>query len=122
MTTTELLSTKDQIDSLVAAGMSESRTLDFKETWWEADEKGNRDICVDIAALANAGGGQILIGIKEIEGIAVSVSPVNKADVDKQVCRITATLNARIAPRLPAPTFRSVPYGNGHLVVVNVTK
>lgn len=62
------------IERLVALGVKEDDSLEFKREPW-ADEEGKKECAKDIAALANAQGGGIVVGIAERDGIAAGATP-----------------------------------------------
>jgi hypothetical protein len=62
--------TKEDVENLVADAVPESHTLDYKQEMPDESPKGKLDFLTDIAAFANASGGDLIFGIKErrIEG------------------------------------------------------
>jgi hypothetical protein len=50
------------IDRLVAERAAEDESLDFKRSRYEDNAKGLYEVAKDVAALANAGGGLIILG------------------------------------------------------------
>lgn len=80
---TPSLLTWDNLLGLIEAGVSESEFLDFKRDHYGNGESERRDAAKDVAALANSGGGVLLIGIAEDErGCASELTPVPISDDD----------------------------------------
>ena len=74
---------EDEIDAIVADGISERQHLEFKIT---IDHKGDGDrleTLKDIVSLANGGGGYLIIGIRDKNGQAVRFEPEMVGDVDR---------------------------------------
>jgi hypothetical protein len=54
-----------QVADLVTNAVAEAYDLDFKATLYGRSDKERRDLAGDVAALANTGGGVIVLGIAE---------------------------------------------------------
>src|SRR5688500_15474632 len=105
--------TKD-IDRLLPAdleavvGVSERRTLEFKEALpmnWNDDAKV--EFLADVSSLANASGGYLLYGIPDVRdengratGIAGSIVGVTTPNIDTELRRLEAFARDGIAPRI----------------------
>jgi hypothetical protein len=66
------LLTSDHISRIVTSGLAEAFDLDFKSENYPGSDRGKRDLCTDVAALANTAGGVIVIGIEEDEHACAS--------------------------------------------------
>ncbi len=100
------LSARD-IEALAGNRVSEAFDLDFKETLYGSSDKERRDLCGDVAALANTSGGAIIVGVEEDEhAIAAATPGVELGDAERN--RILQTLASGVAP-LPALDVISVP-------------
>lgn len=75
---------RDTLRDLMRYGSGESDSFDFKEAWPEKAK-----IAKHILALANSGGGALIIGVKDGESLVATGIPlgekVDKTDVSKQV-------------------------------------
>lgn len=95
-----------EIEALVGNRVSEAFDLDFKGTSYGSSDKERRDLCGDVAALANTTGGVIIIGVEEDEhAIAVSTPGVEIGDSERN--RMLQTIASGVAP-LPALDVISV--------------
>lgn len=56
--------TLQDIEQLVSASVCESQRLEYKRDWWGDNDEGKREMLRDIAALANAFGGHIVLGVE----------------------------------------------------------
>ena len=61
--------TKADIDALVANGVAEGRTLDYKRTLPGGKDDEKREFLADVSSFANAAGGDIIFGVEEDQGI-----------------------------------------------------
>jgi len=63
------------IEVLAGNGVSEAFDLDFKGTLYGNSDKERRDLCGDVAALANTSGGVIIVGVEEDEHAIAAATP-----------------------------------------------
>lgn len=109
---------KADVDTLVANSISESRTLDCKRETW----KDGKEIAKDLAAFANAHGGDILIGVEEKSGEAIAAPGVN-INIDQEIIRVQQVAEANITAKLPKLEFVSIPgFEKGPVLIVRVAK
>lgn len=109
------LKTKADLQRLVDEALEEGLTLDYKASpALTRDGKGPDELCKDVTALANSGGGQIVYGIEE-DKVTKKPSRVDEGVVDPKVTRewIEQILNSRVQPRLTGVTTARVDMGNG---------
>ena len=109
--------TPADIQSLVANGEREDSRLEYKREWRTAAESDKRELLSDIAAFANAAGGDIIYGIEcgkdEQQGVPVAVYGLAGFEVDKEELTMHGLEKAWIAPRLIGTRTRLVDMGNG---------
>lgn len=93
----------DAIASLVERAVPEDFDLDFKRDLYAPGDPGALSFAKDVAAFANSGGGVVVIGIDETNGVAVGVSLVTfpaEADLERR-------LEDAVANKVfPKPSFR----------------
>jgi hypothetical protein len=89
--------TFEDLRRVVIAGIPESEDHEYKSQAPERDE-----LAKDVAALANAGGGVIFVGVDE-DRLGVAEALVDVDSDDAEFRRVTETITARIHP---FPSFR----------------
>jgi hypothetical protein len=92
--------TSEHIKALVDNRVSESFDLDFKATAYGSSDRDRRDLCGDVAAMANSSGGVILLGVEEDEHAIATATP-GVALGDHERNRMLQILASGVAP-LPA--------------------
>jgi hypothetical protein len=94
----------------------EGPDLDWKGAHYPKDK--NFDIAKDVARLANAAGGIIVLGVAEDNGCAAAPNPVTLGD--DQQSRIRQVLAGKLQPFLPGVELLSIETGQGvgFLVIV----
>lgn len=98
----------------------ESARLDFKKACQllnpdpEAQQRAQRDLLVDIASMANVGGGAILVGVDEDRRpnsppVASSIPGIPQADAEKLREKIWDLVDRHLDVRPPRPLITCVP-------------
>lgn len=96
-----------QLQRLVTDGVEERLDLDFKGEAYKASDSDKRELRRDVTALANAGGGHLMLGVESDKGqgeVAVRVPGV--PDPDTEEVRTREVLSKCIAPPLDVTAFR----------------
>lgn len=106
--------------SLLEQGEPETQTLDYKRQAYSTEDKGRKDFATDIAALANANGGILLIGMDEDEvGRAQEICPLTgNEDAEKQ--RIHQWLHRQIEPKLRTYEVITIAVEGGFVMAIQI--
>lgn len=99
---------------------SESETLDFKRDLPSSSGDGRREFPKDVAAMANASGGDLVYGVQDEDGRAGGVVPLIGESADAAILRLRQMVESAIEPRLPSIQFKAVDVDGGYLLVVRV--
>src|SRR5438132_13352642 len=99
--------TKEDIDALGTNGVSEGRTIEYKERLPGGSDEDTREFLADVSSFANAGGGDLIYGIREqrdkdgkttgIPGAAVGLAGIN---ADVQARRFENVIRDGLDPRI----------------------
>jgi hypothetical protein len=111
------LKTRVDLEKLLADGAVEGTTLEFKDSRaLQRDDGKINELCVNVSALANSAGGQIIYGINENKKTNGPIE-VDSGVTDASITRdwISQILNARIKPRLPEYTIDPIPLSGAQL-------
>ena len=108
--------TRDGLEQLI--GVPENQNLEFKRQAYESTDRQKKEAAYDIAAMANASGGLILIGIEEDgSSTAAKIAPIPRdEDIEAWLQRVVAS---RVSPSLSINTHR-VEIDNGIVQLVSV--
>ncbi len=117
-----ILKTKDQIteadlNDLVAAGVAERKTLDYKQQLPETNDAGKRELLADVSSFANTAGGDLIFGVTESAGVPTSIPGVQIGDIDHEILRFDSIIRDGLSPRI-RHTTRAVPLANGRYVLI----
>ncbi len=86
------------IDALVSNEISEGTSLEFKQQ----PITPNEEVARDVAAMANGGGGDIILGVQEVNGIARTITPFPNGEDEAN--RMVAIVLTGVSPRLSIGT------------------
>jgi anti-sigma factor RsiW len=112
--------TAADIDALVDGRVPEARNLEFKRDAIGTDVKARREFLKDVSALANTIGGDLVIGIADVDSVADKIAPLSLAEPRAEEQRLEQMLDSGIAPRLTGTRIRAVEVTGGYAIVVRV--
>ena len=79
------LDTKADLENLIAEGITESLTLEYKGSPALAKDSKSRDeLCKDVSAFANSAGGQIVYGIEEDKNVPTKLDEGADPSITKE--------------------------------------
>lgn len=112
--------TPDDFQRLVENRVSEGKTLEYKQELNLNDTDHRRTLIGEVVSFANSGGGDMIVGIKEEDGVAADVRGMELEQVDDTVGRITHLLRQKVEPPVPPAlvTVRNVSMESGRTVLV----
>lgn len=105
------------IQSLVDAPAPEGQRIDYKRTTVAKVENDRLDLLKDVAAFANAEGGDIVLGVVEKKGVPTEVIGLPGVNPDAEMRRLHSILQNGIDPPV-TPSMRAIPVATGDNVIV----
>lgn len=97
---------------------TEGQYLDFKDRMYERTDDGKHELAKDVSALANAYGGDLVVGIDEEDGRAARLVPLKGAG--KAVEWLLQVCVALIEERIAGLDAHAIPVDDGQVIVVRV--
>jgi hypothetical protein len=107
---------KGHLDALVENAVPEGRALEYKQTVGTNDA-AKREFLADVGLLANATGGDLVIGIAEKGGVATAVPGIDADKADGEIRRLENILRDAVDPRIPGVRMRAVPVADAALAL-----
>lgn len=105
------------LETLVQEQVRERQTLEFKRDSYPRNDEGTREMLRDISAMANAYGGDILLGVETVgDGVASGLVGVPDGELEAQ--RIASSCLSNIEERIGGLAVWPVPISNGNHVIV----
>ncbi|MEK4459658.1 ATP-binding protein [Paenibacillus sp. FSL R10-2748] len=110
--------TEADLQNLITNSVSESRFLDYKEQLHIQQQSEKKEFLSDISAFANSGGGEMIFGVSETGGQAVSINGIPVTDPDALKLQIENIIRTGIAPRIYGLQTEIIKLTNGNSAVV----
>jgi hypothetical protein len=122
--------TKQDIESLVSAKVSERRTLDYKLKLHDGDSEGKREFLYDVSSFANAAGGDMVFGIGDERdangkstGLPALAEGLSAPNVSEAIARLESLARDGIAPRVQGTQWQVVEgFPRGPVIIMRIPK
>lgn len=122
--------TSADLERLVSNGVSESRTLEYKEALPGSTDQEKREFLADVSSFANAIGGDLVFGVRERRddagkptGTPEAILGVDVGNLDQVIQRLENVLRDGIAPRIPGIRFWPVAaFERGPSLIVRIPR
>ena len=88
------------LDALVANGVAEGRTIDYKRDLPGNADSDKKEFLADVSSFANTSGGDLLFGVDEQQGLPVGLPGLTVSDFDQEVRRLDSIINDGLDPRI----------------------
>lgn len=119
---------KDDISSLVADAVRESRRLEYKQELPGGDDEAKMEFLADISSFANASGGDIVYGVTakrdgsgKPTGEPDRATGAEVANLDAEKLRLESIIRNGIEPRLPRVHIHPIDgFQNGPVIILRV--
>jgi hypothetical protein len=106
------------IQRLIDDGVPEGMHLDFKRDPIGTDDESKSEFLKDATAFANRGGGDLIIGVQETDGVAGKIVGISKAASDSQITHLENILRSGVEPRLIGHQIRAISVDQNSAVLV----
>lgn len=107
----------------IIIGKEEGRFLDFKSNINLDTPEEKREFLADVSSFANSMGGDLLIGVKEENGVATDVLGIELENPDKFKQKIENLIRDCIKPNLPSFQFKVIHlYSGNYLVLISLNE
>jgi hypothetical protein len=103
--------------NLIANGVSEGRTIEYKRELPGASDADKREFLADVSSFANSGGGDLVFGMEEDKGVPVKVVGFQSGDQDSEILRLESIMNSGLDPRIRC-ALRIIDCGEGRKVLI----
>lgn len=100
---------RTDLDALVTAGETESRVIEYKLLLPGTGDHDKKEFLADISSFANAGGGDILFGMMELNGAPKQLVGLEPTNVDAEKLRLEEIVRNGVAPRVTGLSIKVVP-------------
>lgn len=112
--------TEEDLNTLVANQVAESKTIEYKQSLPEESMEGKREFLADVSSFANASGGDLVLGIAEDResGLPKSVDGLDIENVDTEISKLQNLVKDGVQPRIWGIDIRCVQLSRSKVVLV----
>lgn len=112
--------TEDDLQALVKNEVGERQSLEFKRDPYLTNDGGKKEMLRDISAMANAYGGEILLGVDE-SGDGVATEVVGVQDAERVAQSIASSCLSNIDERIGGLKTQLIALADGeHVVIIQI--
>ena len=113
--------TKADIENLIANKVAEGRTIEYKLTLPGGNDADKREFLADVSSFANAGGGDILYGVRAKDGVPLEAPGLAGITPDAEKLRLSGTIQTGIEPRILGMQIETITgFSQGPVVLIRV--
>jgi hypothetical protein len=110
--------TETDVRGLVDNQVREGRTLEYKLSLPGNSDGDKKEFLYDVSSFANAGGGNIIYGIREADGAAAELVGLSVSNIDAELLRLGEILRNGVDPRIPGVQLGAVPLGPKGVAII----
>ncbi len=110
--------TPADLTRLVETKARETAVIDFKQAFALGSDEQKREFLFDVASFANADGGDLVYGVRAVDGVAEDIVGLDDFIADKELLRMEDLLRTGISPRLGGVGFQIVNAPNARPVLI----
>lgn len=113
--------TEADLQELIENKVAEGKEYDYKLKLWSGSDKEKKEFLADVSSFANTGGGHLIIGMDEAEGIPIAIVGLSD-DLDAAKLRLENMLRDSIAPRIQGVDMIARPVQSGKVLIIRVPR
>lgn len=112
---------ENNLQALVDNQVSESKTIDYKESLPGNSDSDKKEFLADVSSFANAAGGYLIYGMRENSGIASEICGLGSINADAEIRRLESIIRDGIKPRIPGLSSRAIPLRtSGTAIIIHI--
>lgn len=110
----------DEFAALVEDQQPEDQHLEFKALYHRDDDRSRLDLLKEIAALANGGGGYVIVGIEDVDSRACGFVGANRDESERDASSLLDLCLDHISPRIEGLEVVARLIGENGITVVRI--
>lgn len=108
---------------LIELEVQERGRVEYKRDLPGAGDSERKEFLADVCSFANAGGGNLVYGVDEENGVPTELVGLTLEDSDGEILKLEATIRDGMDPRLVGCRSVAVPLAGGrHALVIRVPR
>lgn len=105
------------LQNLISNEVMEGKTIEYKRELPGGQDADRKEFLADVSSFANTMGGDLLFGVKAVQGVPVQLVGITAADLDRELQRLDNLIADGIDPRIRYSHYL-VPIAGGQRVLV----
>lgn len=110
------------LDALKAATVREGKTIEYKERISIETDDNKRKFLALVASFSNSSGGDIVFGIRAIDGVPKDLVALKNFEPDRDIRTLRDIVRAHIDPPLFGVEFKEISIEGGMVLVVRIPR
>jgi hypothetical protein len=111
------LSGEKDLLQIISTSANDRKKIEYKPRLPEQSEEGVQEFLRDAVSFANSQGGHIMYGVTAMEGSAIDLPGLDRADVEESLPWMDRALHTGVAPQIPGLQYSLAPLDNGGCVL-----
>lgn len=108
----------EDLVELVDGKVPEGQRLEYKSALYGDTDGDKLEMLKDVSSFANSLGGHLIIGLREENGIPVSLDGIEIFDLDAEILKIENRISSSIQPRVQNIRIKALALGNDHFCII----
>ena len=109
---------EDDIKNLKTENVSEIKTLEYKRDLPTNSYDSKKEFLADASSFANAGGGHLIFGIEEENGLPKNIIGFENIDPDAEILRLENLIRDNIEPRIQGVSMRAIALSTKNTIIL----
>ncbi len=110
--------TLEVIKRLVDNKIQEGKSVDYKESLSVNTNDEKKEFLADVSSFANADGGNLIYGVKEVDGIPTDICGFKVDSIDAEILKLENLIRDCTDPRVQGALINYITLDNGQFVLV----
>jgi hypothetical protein len=107
--------------SLIANQVAEGKTVEYKQQLPGGSDSDKKEFLADVSSFANTGGGDLVLGMTEQQGVPTGIPGLTSGDLDLELQRLDSIISSGLEPRIRYAT-KFVDCGGARVLIVRIEK
>ena len=93
---------------VISNSVRENRTVEYKRDLPGTADSDKKEFLGDVSSFANASGGDVLYGIRAVDGVPVEIAGIANLNEDAELLRLEAIIRGGLDPRIPGVRLKVI--------------